>query len=101
VVAASMIVIDDFVTTMATADDLQAHDLRGAIIVLVLYGTLWSLGLIAASFFTWAHFTSKSKLKKFGLKKNSLGRSCEVHEYLLSYGRPTPPSLLSSGPHSS
>jgi hypothetical protein len=87
-----LVVIDDFVTTMSTTDSLRANDLSRAVIVLVLYGALWSLGLIAVSFFTWTHFHSKAKLNKFGLKKNSPGRSSEIHEYLLSYGD-LPPSL--------
>lgn len=77
--------IDDFVTTMSTAENLESNDLVGAIIVLVLYGTLWSFGLVAVGFFAWARYHSESK-KKLHALQNKSPRSCEVHEYLLSYG---------------
>jgi hypothetical protein len=86
VVAASLVVIDDFTTTILTADDLKAADLGHAVIVLVLYGILWSAGLFVVGLFTWNHYQLQSKIDKPDHKKSASDRSSEIHEYLISYG---------------
>jgi hypothetical protein len=103
VVAASVVVVDQFASTMATADNLTAQSLQKAVIVLLLYGTLWSVGFFAVAIFTYNQRHSKSEpVKKAKAKSEEAGHSTssleQGREFLTKYVNEAFPAVFQQKP---
>jgi hypothetical protein len=97
VVAASGIVVSEFLTTMSTANDFNSlSDLKKTVVVLLLYGVMWGIGFLALAFFSWSHYkNSKYELKKT-TNASALPTKRNVRQYLLSYVNEIFPSVFRS-----
>jgi hypothetical protein len=91
VVAVSYVVADSFHETMTTT--MTASDLKKVIVVMLLYGTMWGLGLFGISMCSVHHAKNRryvsSGKSDIAVKKElaSLTRSREdIRQYLTTYG---------------
>jgi hypothetical protein len=90
VLGASTLVVDEFITTMASAGDLDsAAALEKTLIVLLLYGVLWAIGLLGVAVCFWK---SKNvvdyKTPELNLKKNqalATKSKDDIRKYLVAY----------------
>ena len=94
VASLTLLVADDFKATILTADEFNsANALKKTLIVILLYGTLWSVGLFGLLFCSVKHQKQRLDMaaNKTGIdeakEKALLTRSKEsIRQYLTTYG---------------
>jgi len=93
VVAVSELVTEDFVTTVSTSSELDSvEDLEKAVIVILLYGVMWTgglLGIMMCSFRQWHLYRKVGENLSYSEKREKLASfaksKADVRNYLTAY----------------
>ena len=98
VLGASALVADEFVTTMSTAGDLNSPEaLEKTLIVLLLYGILWSIGLVGVGVCFWR---GQNEVDDNSKKKQAVTTisNQDIRKYLVEYIEETFPAVYQTKP---
>jgi hypothetical protein len=101
VATVSEVVVDEFVATVLTSDELSSSSLKEGITIILMYGVFWAIGL--AGLIGCAYRQRRSESRKLGLDRKTPSHAPrskdEIRQNLTSYINELFPSVFQSQPY--